>query len=121
MPYVDGYVITLPKKSVPAYVKMARAAMKIWMDHGALEFRECVGDDIRTNSPHCGSFKQLARLKPTETCFFSWVVYKSKAHRNAVNKKIMADPRMAKLMEGVKMPFDPKRMAYGGFVEKVRG
>lgn len=116
MSYVDGYVIPLPKRHVRAYAKMAKAASKIWLDHGALEFRECVGDDLST--PYGVGFKKMAKLKPSETLFFSWVVYKSKAHRNACNKKVMADPRMAKMM-GIKMPFDTKRMAYGGFKTMV--
>lgn len=119
MPYVDGYVIPLPRKSVSAYVKMARAASKLWLDHGALEFRECVGDDLKT--PYGLGFQKMCKLKPSETLFFSWVVYKSKAHRNAVNKKVMSDPRMGKIMQNMKMPFEVKRMAYGGFAEKVRG
>ena len=112
MPYVDGYVIPLPKKFVKAYVKMAKKASKLWLDHGALEFRECVGDDLK--SPYGTPFTKRMQLKPTETVFFSWVVYRSKAQRNAVNKKVMKDPRMKKMMEAV-MPFDTKRMAYGGF------
>lgn len=115
MPYVDGYVIPLPKKAVKAYVKMAKAASKMWLDHGALEFRECVGDDLK--SPYGTPFTKRMKLKPSETVLFSWVVYKSKAQRNAVNKKVMADPRMKKMMETMDhvMPFDTKRMAYGGF------
>ncbi|HUS19883.1 MAG TPA: DUF1428 domain-containing protein [Terriglobales bacterium] len=113
--YVDGYVIPLPKKAVAGYVKMARAAGKMWKEHGALEFRECVGDDLKT--PYGTPFTKRMQLKPKETVFFSFVVYKSKAHRNAVNKKVMADPRMHKMMETMNknMPFDTKRMAYGGF------
>ena len=112
MHYVDGYVIPVPKKFVASYVKMAKAGSKVWLDHGALEFRECVGDDLKTKwgTP----FSQRMKLKPSETVFFSWVVYKSKAHRDAVNKKVMADPRMEKMMK-TPMPFDCKRMAYGGF------
>ncbi len=114
MKYVDGYVIPMPKKSVKAYVKMATAASKLWLDHGALEFRECAGDDLKV--PYGMPFTKRMKLKPSETVFFSWVVYKSKAHRDACNKKVMADPRMAKMMDAMKkMPFDMKRMAYGGF------
>jgi uncharacterized protein YbaA (DUF1428 family) len=116
MAYVDGYLIPLPKKAVPYYVRMARAASKIWLDHGALEFRECVGDDLK--SPYGTPFPKRMKLKPSETLFFSWVVYKSKAQRNAVNKKVMADPRMHKMMKEP-MPFDTKRMAYGGFKAMV--
>lgn len=112
MRYVDGYVIPLPKKAVKYYVKMAKQASQLWLDHGALEFRECVGDDLK--SPYGTPFPKRMQLKPSETLFFSWVVYKSKAHRNAVNQKVMKDPRMLKIMEQG-MPFDTKRMAYGGF------
>jgi uncharacterized protein YbaA (DUF1428 family) len=112
--YVDGYVIPLPKKAVKNYVKMASAAGKIWMDHGALEFRECVGEELKT--AHGSGFVKQTKLKPSETVFFSWVVYKSKAHRNAVNKKVFKDKRMLKMMETMdKSMFDVKRMAYGGF------
>ena len=113
MPYVDGFLIPMPKKNIPAYRRMARAASKIWMEHGALEYRECVGDDL--SSKFGTPFPKLTRAKPSETVVFAWVVYKSKAHRDRVNKKIMADPRIAKMMEGKQNPFDPKRMAYGGF------
>lgn len=112
MPYVEGYIIPLKKKDVKAYAKMAQKASKIWLDHGALEFKECVCEELKAKwGP---GFAKGLRLKPNETVYFSWVKYKTKAHRKAVNKKIMADPRMAKLMqEG--MAFDPKRMMYGGF------
>lgn len=110
--YVDGYVIPLKKKDVKYYAKMAKAASKIWMEHGALEFRECVCEELANN---WGSgFAKRMKLKPNETVYFSWVVYKSKAQRNAVNKKVMTDPRMAKLMQGP-MPMDMKKMMYGGF------
>jgi uncharacterized protein YbaA (DUF1428 family) len=112
MPYVDGYVIPLKKKFVNSYAKMAKKASKIWLDHGALEFKECVCDEL-TNKWGSGFGKRL-KLKSDETTYFSWVVYKSKAHRNAVNKKVMSDPRMAKLMQEP-MQFDMKKMMYGGF------
>ena len=111
--YVDGFVIPIPKKNLAAYRRMAAKAGKIWKEHGALEYLECAGDDLRTKG--MASFLTLARTKPSETVVFSWVVYKSKAHRDRVNKKIMADPRLAAMMEGKEMPFNVKRMAYGGF------
>jgi uncharacterized protein YbaA (DUF1428 family) len=113
MKYVDGFVMAVPKKNVPAYRRMAQGAGKIWREHGALEYRECVGDDLKVKMGL--PFPRLARLKRGETVFFSWIVYKSRAHRDSVNRKVMKDPRMAKMMSGKAMPFDVKRMAYGGF------
>jgi uncharacterized protein YbaA (DUF1428 family) len=112
MKYVDGFVLVVPKKNVKAYQKMAALGGKVWMKHGALEYRECIGDDL--NSPMGLPFPKLVKLKSGETVAFSWIVYKSRAHRDAVNKKVMKDPSMNS-MEGKKMPFDMKRMAYGGF------
>lgn len=111
MAYVDGFVLAVPKKNKRAYVKMARDGARLWMKHGAVEYRECWGDDI--NSGFGMSFKKLAKLKAGETAVFSWVVFKSKAHRDQVNKKLMADPAMHDMPKV--MPFDMKRMAYGGF------
>lgn len=111
--YVDGFVLIVPKKSVQAYHRMAQASGKIWREHGALEFRECVGDDLKVKMGL--PFPRLTRLKRGETVFFSWIVYKSRAHRDSVNKKVMKDPRIAKMMEQGPMPFNVKRMAYGGF------
>jgi uncharacterized protein YbaA (DUF1428 family) len=111
--YVDGFVIPVPKRNVAAYRRIAQAAGKVWIEHGALEFRECVGDDLKVKG--VASFERAARAKGNETVFFSWIVYKSRAHRDRVNKKIMNDPRLTKMMEGKKMPFDGKRMVYGGF------
>ena len=113
MKYVDGFVIPVPKKNVAAYRRIARQAGKIWREHGALEYRECVGDDLKVKV--CMSFPRLSKTKPGETVFFSWIVYKSRAHRDSVNKKVMKDPRMAKMMNMKAMPFDVRRMAYGGF------
>ena len=113
MKYVDGFVVVVPKKNVPAYRRMAQGAGKIWREHGALEYRECVGDDLKVKMGL--PFPRLSKLKPGETVFFSWIVYKSRAHRDSVNKKVMKDPRMAQMMSGKAMPFDVKRMAYGGF------
>lgn len=113
MKYVDGFVLVVPKKNLDAYKKMARLACKVWMDHGALEYRECVGDDLDVK---CGiPYSKVMKLKPGETVVYSWIVYKSKAQRDKVNAKVMKDPRLAKSMDPKKMPFDIKRMAYGGF------
>jgi len=119
MPYVDGFVLAVPKKNVQAYRRMAAKAGRIWRRHGALEFRECAGDDLDSNMGV--PFRRLAKLKPGETAFFSWIVFKSRAHRDAVNAKVMQDPRLAKMMDTKAMPFDPKRMSYGGFKVLVEG
>lgn len=111
--YVDGFVLPVPKKNLKAYVAMARQAGQVWRDHGALEFRECALEDhdVQFGMP----FTKLGKLKKGETVMFSWIVFKSRAHRDKVNAKVMKDPRLNASMEGKKMPFDVKRMAYGGF------
>jgi len=111
--YVDGYVLPVPKKNLEAYRRMARRAATVWRDHGALEFRECVGDDLKVTMGL--PFPRIIKLKRGETVIFSWIVFKSRAHRNSVNAKVMKDPRLAKMMKSKSMPFDPKRMVYGGF------
>jgi uncharacterized protein YbaA (DUF1428 family) len=114
MPYVDGFVIPLPKKNLATYRKMAQKAAKVWKEHGALEIRECVGDDLEIKDVF--TFTKLAKTKPDETVVFSWITYKSRAHRDKVNAAVMKDPRMNALCgEGGEMPFDCKKMAYGGF------
>lgn len=113
MKYVDGFVVPVPEKNVAAYRRIARLAGKIWREHGALEYRECVGDDLKVKMGM--SFPRLSKIKPGETVFFSWIVYKSRAHRDSVNKKVMEDPRLAKMMNMKAMPFDVRRMTYGGF------
>jgi len=113
MNYVDGFVLPVPTMNVQLYRRISRAAGKIWREHGALEYRECVGDDLDVKFGV--SFTQTIKLKPGETVMFSWIVFKSRAHRDRVNAKVHKDPRMAKMMEGVPMPFDLKRMVYGGF------
>jgi uncharacterized protein YbaA (DUF1428 family) len=110
--YVDGYVVPVPKRKVEAYRRIAAKAGKVWREHGALEFRECVGDDLAVKG--LVPFPRLARVKPGETVFFSWVVYRSRAHRDRVNRKVMKDPRIAKMSEQP-APADMRRMAYGGF------
>jgi len=113
MTYVDGFVLPVPKKKLTLYRRIAQKAGKVWRDHGALDYKECAGDDLKVKG--LTPFPRLARLKPGETVFFSYIVYKSKAHRNQVNAKVMKDPRLAEMMDPKKMPFDLKRMAYGGF------
>ena len=110
--YVDGYVLPVPKRKVEEYRRIAQKAGKIWREHGALEVRECMGDDL--NVKWGRTFPRLMKPKPSETVFFSWIVFKSRAHRDRVNAKVMKDPRLAK-MSTKTMPFDMKRMAYGGF------
>ena len=113
MRYVDGYVVPVPKKNLEAYRRLARTAGKVWRDHGALDVTECVADDVKPGK--LTSFPQSVKLKPGETVVFSWIVYKSRAHRDRVNAKVMKDPRIAKMMDPKAMPFDGKRMFYGGF------
>jgi uncharacterized protein YbaA (DUF1428 family) len=112
MPYVDGYVLPVPKKSVEAYRRIAQKAGKIWREHGALEYRECVADelDVKWGVP----FSRSVKMKRGETVVFSWIVFKSRAHRDRVNTKVMKDPRLTN-MDPKSMPFDVKRMTYGGF------
>jgi uncharacterized protein YbaA (DUF1428 family) len=111
--YVDGFVLPVPKKNIQAYRRMAQKAGSIWREYGALEFRECIGDDVKMGK--LTSFPQSVKLKPSETVVFSWIVFKSRAHRDRVNAKVMKDPRLADMMDPKAMPFDAKRMVYGGF------
>lgn len=113
MKYVDGFVLAVPKKNMAAYKKMSTTAGKVWMEHGALQYIECEGDDLE--QAHGLPFPSLVKPKRGETVVFSWIMYKSKAHRDKVNKKVMADPRLNTMMAGKKMPFDHTRMSYGGF------
>ncbi len=110
--YVDGFLLPVPKKNVEAYRRMSSKAGKVWREHGALEYRECVGDDVKKSG---APFKRGVKLKPGETLVFSWIVYKSRAHRDRVNARVMKDPRIAGMMDGKAMPFDVQRMGYGGF------
>ena len=110
--FVDGYVLPIPKKHVETYRRIAQKAGRIWREHGALEYRECVGDDL--NVKGVVPFPRLMECKPGETVVFAWIVFKSRAHRDRVNAKVMKDPRLA-AMDPKSMPFDAKRMAYGGF------
>ncbi|MEA2701336.1 MAG: hypothetical protein QOE22_45 [Candidatus Parcubacteria bacterium] len=116
--YVDGYVVAIPKKNLAAYRKMAQMGAKLWRKHGALDYKECVGQDL---NPKMGGmqylpFPKLAKVKPGETVIFAYILYKSRAHRDAVNKKVMNDPVMNKPeWKDMPMPFEMKRMAWGGF------
>lgn len=113
MRYVDGFVLPVPKKNVKAYRRMARMAGKIWRKHGALEYRECVGDDL--NVKIGAPFPRTVKVKPGETVVFSWIAYKSRGHRDRVNAKVMKDPHIKDMCNPKDMPFDVKRMVYGGF------
>jgi len=113
MPYVDGFVLPIPRKNLAEYRRIARKAGRIWREHGALDYKECVGDDldVKWGVP----FPKMIKLKRGETVVFSWIVFKSRAQRDRVNAKVMKDPRLAAMMEHASMPFDVKRMVYGGF------
>ena len=111
MAYVDGFVVPVPKKNVQAYRKMAQKAGKIWKEYGALEYVECIADDVKPGK--VTSFPQSVKLKPNETVVFAYIVYKSRAQRDRINAKVMKDPRLDMYMK--KMPFDGKRMFWGGF------
>ena len=111
--YVDGFVVPVPKRKLAAYRAMARKGGEIWMEHGALEFRECIADDVKPGK--WTSFPQSVKLKAGEVVFFSYIVYKSRADRDRIMKKVMADPRLESFMDPKNMPFDGKRMIYGGF------
>jgi uncharacterized protein YbaA (DUF1428 family) len=113
MSYVDGFVIVMPKKNLPAYLKMAKKSGKIWREYGALEYFECVGDDM--NIEFGLPFPKLTKAKPDEVIVFSWITYKSKAQRNSVNKKVMQDKRLSAMCNPENMPFEMKKMSYGGF------
>ena len=111
--YVDGFIVPVPKKNIAAYRTMSRKAGKVWREHGALDYHECVADDVKVGK--LTSFPRSVKLKPNETVMFSWIVYKSRKDRDRVNAKVMKDPRLAKMMSPEGMPFDGKRMIYGGF------
>jgi uncharacterized protein YbaA (DUF1428 family) len=113
MSYVDGFLLAVPKKKLAAYACIAKKASKVWKDHGALDYKECVGDDldVKMGVP----FTKQMKTKPGETVIFAYIVYKSRAHRDKVNAKVMQDPRMSEMCDPKDMPFDCKRMCYGGF------
>jgi uncharacterized protein YbaA (DUF1428 family) len=111
--YVDGFVLPVPQAKLAEYRKMARLAGKVWMEYGALQYTECVADDVKPGK--LTSFPQAVKLKADEVVLFSWIVYKSRRHRDSVNAKVMKDPRLAAMMDPKTMPFDAKRMFWGGF------
>ena len=113
MSYVDGFLVPVPKKKLAAYQSMAAKAGKIWLEHGALEFRECIADDVKWGKRT--SFPRSVKQKSGETVFFSYIVYKSRADRDRINAKVMKDKRLAKMMDPKAMPFDARRMIWGGF------
>jgi len=113
MAYVDGFIVPVPKRNRAAYMAMARKAGKVWMEHGALDYKECMADDVKTGK--WTSFPQSVKLKPGEAAWFSYIVYRNRKHRDSVLKKVMKDKRLASMMDPKKMPFDGKRMIYGGF------
>jgi uncharacterized protein YbaA (DUF1428 family) len=113
VPYVDGFIVPVPKKNMQAYMKIAKKAAKVWKDHGALEVRECAADDVKVGK--WTSFPRSVKMKSGETVFFSYIVFKSRKDRDRVNAKVMKDPRLADMMNMKNSPFDGKRMIYGGF------
>ncbi|QOZ37501.1 DUF1428 domain-containing protein [Bradyrhizobium sp. CCBAU 53421] len=117
MPYVDGFVVAVPKKKLKAYAKLSKMAGKVWREHGALDYREWVADDVKPGK--LTSFPQSVKLKAGETVVFAWITYKSRAQRDRINAKVMADPRLDSMGKG-DMPFDLKRMIYGGFTSLVK-
>ncbi|MBN8969884.1 MAG: DUF1428 domain-containing protein [Rhizobiales bacterium] len=118
MQYVDGFIVPVPKKNLTAYRALARKAGKVWREHGALDYRECVADDVKMGKRT--SFPRSVKRKPNETVVFSWIVYKSRAHRDRVNARVMKDPRIAEMIDPKALPFDGKRMIYGGFQTIVK-
>jgi uncharacterized protein YbaA (DUF1428 family) len=112
MAYVDGFIVAVPKKKLGEYRKLAKLASKVWREHGATSYKECIADDVPMGK--ITSFPRSVKQKPDETVIFAWMTYKSRAHRDRVNKKVMADSRL-RGMDPKKMPFDGKRMIYGGF------
>ncbi len=118
MPYVDGFVVPVPKRKLKAYRRLSSRAGKIWREYGAVDYWECIADDVKAGT--VTSFPRSVKLKSGETVLFSWIVFKSRAHRDQVNAKVIADPRLAALMDGKGAPFDASRMIYGGFKSLVR-
>ena len=118
MAYVDGFIVAVPKKNLAAYRRMARKAGKVWREHGALDYREWVAEDVKVGKRT--SFPRSVQLKPGETVVFSWIIHKSRAQRDRVNAKVMADKRLAGMMDTRSLPFDAKRMIYGGFESLVK-
>jgi uncharacterized protein YbaA (DUF1428 family) len=115
--YVDGFILPVPKRKLNAYLALAKTARRVWKEHGALDYCECVADDVKVGKRT--SFPRSVKLARGETVIFSWIAYKSRAHRDRVNAKVMKDPRIAKSMNMKTVPFDGKRMIYGGFKVRV--
>jgi uncharacterized protein YbaA (DUF1428 family) len=113
MSYVDGFVVPVPVKNLAAYRRLAKKAGKIWREFGALDYKEWIGDDVPVGK--LTSFPRSVKVKRGETVVFAWIVYKSRADRDRINAKVMKDPRLADMMDPKKMPFDGKRLIYGGF------
>ena len=118
MSYVDGFIVAVPKKKLAAYRRLATKAGKVWREHGALDYREWVAEDVKVGK--LTSFPRSVKMKPGETVVFSWITYKSRAQRDRVNAKVMADARLKSMMDPKSMPFDTKRMIYGGFTSLVK-
>jgi uncharacterized protein YbaA (DUF1428 family) len=116
--YVDGFVVPVPKRKIDAYRRIARKAGKVWREHGALDYVECMADDVKSGK--YTSFPQAVKLKPGEVVWFSYIVYRSRRERDRINAKVMKDPRLASMMDPKAMPFDGKRMFWGGFKAMVR-
>ena len=119
MAYVDGFVVPVPTRKLKDYRRLAQKASRVWREHGALEFKECVADDVKVGK--WTSFPRSVKLKRGETVIFSYIVYKSRKDRDRILKKVMTDPRLAKMMNPKAMPFDGKRMIFGGFKVFVEG
>ena len=118
MPYVDGFIVAVPKKKLAAYAQLSKKAGKVWREYGAPDYREWVADDVKVGK--FTSFPRSVKLKPGETVVFAWITYKSRAQRDRINAKVMADPRLKSMMDPKAMPFDPRRMIYGGFDALVK-
>jgi uncharacterized protein YbaA (DUF1428 family) len=117
MSYVDGFVVPVPRKNLAAYRRMARKVGKVWREYGALDYKEWISDDVKVGK--LTSFPRSVKLKPGETVVFAWIVYKSRAHRDRVNAKVMKDPRLSAMMDLKSMPFDGRRLIFGGFKKLV--
>jgi uncharacterized protein YbaA (DUF1428 family) len=117
MRYVDGFIVPVPQKNLPTYRRMAKKCGKVWCEHGALEYIECIADDVKPGK-HT-SFPQSVKLKANEVVVFAYIVYKSRAHRDRVNARVMKDPRLVPMMNMTALPFDGKRMIYGGFKSMI--
>jgi uncharacterized protein YbaA (DUF1428 family) len=117
MAYVDGFIVAVPRKNLAAYKKLSKRCGRVWREHGALDYREWVADDVKVGK--WTSFPRAVKKKPNETVVFAWITYKSRAARDRINAKVMADPRLKSMMDTSKAPFDGKRMIYGGFTNLV--